>query len=324
MPDCVRGRFAPTPSGRMHPGNVLCALLAWLSARSQGGRIVLRIEDLDPLRCTRENADLLERDLAWLGLDWDEGGSRGGAHAPYYQSECTPIYGTALEILQKQGLIYPCFCSRSQLHAASAPHLSDSQVIYDGRCRRLTADQVQQLSKTHRPALRLCVPNETISFTDSCQGNYSENLAKECGDFLVRRSDGVFAYQLAVVVDDARMGVTEVVRGRDLLSSVPRQLYLYRLLGYRPPQYRHIPLLLAPDGRRLSKRDRDLDLGSLRQSLPNARPLIGALAHLCGLLPQPEPVTPQELLPRFHWELVRRESICVPEKWYTTPPTEWL
>ena len=257
MINTVCGRFAPTPSGRMHLGNVLCALLAWLSARSQGGRFILRIEDLDTARCSRSYADQLERDLAWLGLDWDEGGSLGGKNKPYYQSECTSLYQTALQTLQKQGLVYPCFCSRAQLHAASAPHQSDGQVIYDGHCKHLTEQEKQALLHSRRPALRLCVPAKDISFTDGCQGAYCENLAADCGDFLVRRSDGVFAYQLAVVVDDARMGVTEVVRGRDLLSSVPRQLYLYHLLGCTPPCWRHIPLLLAPDGRRLSKRDSD-------------------------------------------------------------------
>ncbi|WOC32671.1 MULTISPECIES: tRNA glutamyl-Q(34) synthetase GluQRS [Caproicibacterium] len=323
MSQSVCGRFAPTPSGRMHAGNVLCALLAWLSARSQGGRMVLRIEDLDPLRCPPENAALLEDDLHWLGLDWDEGGSAGGPHAPYYQSQCTDFYEAALQKLRNKGLLYPCFCSRAQLHVASAPHLSDGQVIYNGRCRGLTAEQIRRLSQQRPAALRLRVPPETIRFTDGCTGTYAENLAEACGDFLVRRSDGIFAYQLAVVVDDARMEVTEVVRGRDLLASTPRQLYLYRLLGCRPPRYCHIPLLLAPDGRRLSKRDHDLDLGRLRQTLPDARPLIGALAFLCGLQPAPEPVCAQDLLPHFRWSAVRKTSIRIPQAWYQVPPNRW-
>ena len=229
------GRFAPSPSGRLHLGNLACSLLAWLSAKSQGGKVVLRIEDLDAERCPRKFADLLEEDLKWLGLVWDEGGSSGGPHGPYYQSECAPIYEQAYAKLEQQGLVYPCFCSRAQLHAASAPHTSDGNVIYPGTCRDLTPAQIAEKRKIKAPAYRLRVPDEEISFVDGCMGLHSENLLRDCGDFYLRRADGVFAYQLAVVVDDARMGVTEVVRGSDLLSSTARQLYLYRLLGLPAP-----------------------------------------------------------------------------------------
>ena len=231
----VTGRFAPSPSGRLHLGNLACSLLAWLSARSRGGRIVLRIEDLDAERCPRVYADLLEQDLDWLGLVWDEGGSTGGAHAPYYQSECGDIYTQSYRKLEQRGLVYPCFCSRSQLHAASAPHTSDGNVIYPGTCRGLTPEEIAEKRKKKAPAYRLMVPDENITFTDGCMGEHTENLLRDCGDFYLRRADGVFAYQLAVVVDDARMGVTEVVRGADLLSSTARQLYLYRLLGLPAP-----------------------------------------------------------------------------------------
>ena len=231
----VTGRFAPSPSGRLHLGNLACSLLAWLSAKSQGGRIVLRIEDLDAERCPRVYADLLEQDLAWLGLTWDEGGSTGGAHAPYYQSECGDIYTQSYRKLEQKGLVYPCFCSRSQLHAASAPHTSDGNVIYPGTCRGLTPEEIAEKRKKKAPAYRLMVPDEAITFTDGCMGIHTENLLRDCGDFYLRRADGVFAYQLAVVVDDARMGVTEVVRGADLLSSTARQLYLYRLLACSRP-----------------------------------------------------------------------------------------
>ena len=260
----VTGRFAPSPSGRLHLGNLACSLLAWLSAKSQGGRIVLRIEDLDAERCPRVYADLLEQDLAWLGLTWDEGGSTGGAHAPYYQSECGDIYTQSYRKLEQRGLVYPCFCSRSQLHAASAPHTSDGNVIYPGTCRGLTPEEIAEKRKKKAPAYRLMVPDEEITFTDGCMGTHTENLLRDCGDFYLRRADGVFAYQLAVVVDDARMGVTEVVRGADLLSSTARQLYLYRLLGLQPPRFAHCPLLLAADGRRLSKRDGGQSLENLR------------------------------------------------------------
>lgn len=305
------GRFAPSPSGRMHLGNVFCALMAWLAARSEGGRILLRQEDLDPQRCLRTNADMLEQDLLWLGLDWDEGGSREGPHGPYYQSERTAIYEEAFQKLQKQGLIYPCFCSRAELHAAEAPHLSDGRVLYTGRCRSLTEQERQALAKSRKPAARLMVPDETVSFCDLCCGVYRENLARECGDFLVRRSDGVFAYQLAVVVDDALMGVTQVVRGRDLLDSTPRQLYLYRLLQLHAPEFGHIPLLLAPDGRRLSKRDGALDLGALRKRFSSGE-ILGFLACAAGLTDRPEPVSAGDLIPLFAWDKLPREDIRLP------------
>ena len=212
----------------MHLGNLCCCLLAWLSAKSSGGKVVLRIEDLDAVRCPREFAALLEADLAWLGLAADEGGSKGGPRGPYYQSERSAIYEEYYQKLVRKGLVYPCFCSRSQLHAASAPHRSDGQVIYAGTCRGLTPAEIAERSKTRAPAWRVQVPDEVIAFEDGHMGHYEEILARDCGDFFLRRADGVFAYQLAVVVDDALMGVDEVVRGSDLLSSTPRQLWLDR------------------------------------------------------------------------------------------------
>ena len=225
------GRFAPSPSGRLHLGNLLCALLVWLSARQKDGRVLLRVEDLDTARCPRRYSEQMERDLQWLGLDWDIGPGRDNGTGPYYQSQRTEIYQAALETLREKGLVYPCFCTRAELHAASAPHREDGQVVYAGTCRRLTAAEIAEKSKNRAPALRLITPEEHWGFTDGHMGRYEENLAADCGDFLLRRSDGMFAYQLAVVVDDAAMGVTEVVRGADLLDSTPRQLYLYHLLG---------------------------------------------------------------------------------------------
>lgn len=307
------GRFAPSPSGRLHLGNLACSLLAWLSAKSRGGRIVLRIEDLDAARCPRAYADQLEEDLAWLGLVWDEGGSHGGPHGPYYQSECGEIYTKSYQKLEAMGLVYPCFCSRAQLHAASAPHTSDGNVVYPGTCRGLTPEQVAEKRRVKAPAWRVMVPDEEIAFEDLCMGPHSENLLTGCGDFYLRRADGVFAYQLAVVVDDLRMGVTQVVRGRDLLDSTPRQIWLARVLGAQEvPQYGHIPLLLASDGRRLSKRDGDLGLAALRRKM-TAPALVGQLAHLAGLIDRPEPVTPAELVGEFAWDKLPREDIRLPE-----------
>ncbi len=308
----VRGRFAPTPSGRMHLGNAFSALMAWLSVRAAGGTMVLRIEDLDPRAQDRAVAELLMRDLEWLGLDWDEG--------PYYQSERTELYDEALASLAERGLTYPCFCTRAELHAATAPHASDGTYIYQGTCRGLSAQEVARRSATRPPATRLMVPEAddptgTIRFCDLAYGEQHEVLACECGDFLVRRSDGVTAYQLAVVVDDALMGVTQVVRGRDLLGSAARQIYLARLLGHAAPQYGHVPLLIAPDGRRLSKRERDLDLGALREAGMRPERLVGVLAHAAGILDEPADITAADLVSLFSWDALaaNRSDIVVDE-----------
>lgn len=314
MVKAVCGRFAPTPSGRMHLGNVFCALLVWLSARKQGGTVTLRIEDLDLSRCPEGSDMLLEDDLYWLGLDWDNGGSSGGKDAPYYQSRRFDIYAEHFAKLQKPGLTYPCFCNRAELHTAQAPHLSDGRVLYSGTCRHLTPAQAVAKALNKNPAQRLRLPDATIGFTDGHYGPYAQNLAAECGDIVLRRSDGVYAYQLAVVVDDALMGITEVVRGCDLFGSTPQQLYLYRLLGFEPPAFIHVPLLTAADGRRLAKRDRDLELGSLRQYFTSPQPLIGLLAFLAGLLPAPEPVSAKDLLPLFSWDKVPRSNIIISDE----------
>ncbi len=308
----VTGRFAPTPSGRMHLGNLFCSLLAWLAAKKEGGRVVLRMEDLDQLRTSPVYAAQAEADLKFLGLFWDEGGSLGGPHAPYDQGSRSPYYQELLGRLEALGLVYPCFCSRAELHAANAPHASDGEVVYAGTCRGLTAVEVAEKSRKRPPALRLRVPEETIAFVDGHYGLVEQDLATECGDFILRRSDGVFAYQLAVVADDAAMGVTQVVRGRDLLSSAPRQLYLYRLLGFPEPAFAHAPLLLAPDGRRLSKRDRDVSLEALEEKGLTGPEIVGRLAFLAGLLDRPEAAQPQDLLPVFAWDKVPREDVCLP------------
>lgn len=299
----VCGRFAPSPSGRMHLGNLWSCLLAWLSARSAGGRMVLRLEDLDTDRCRRSYCDQVMRDLEWLGLDWD--------NEPVYQSQRTEIYAEYFHQLEQQGLVYPCYCTRAERLAASAPHRSDGITVYDGRCRHLSEQERQSLSATRRPAWRVSVPAEEYSFDDLCQGYYSERLDQDCGDFILRRSDGVYAYQLAVVADDALMGVTQVVRGRDLLDSTPRQLWLCKTLGFFAPEHAHVPLLLAPDGRRLAKRDRDQELGQLQQ-LYTAPELVGLLAHLAGLIPEYVPMTPAQLVPLFDWSKVPKDDLTAP------------
>lgn len=297
-----RGRFAPTPSGRIHLGNIFSSLIAWASIRSEGGTIVMRVEDLDTRARDPKIADQLLRDYEWLGLDWDEG--------PYRQSERTDVYLDAIHSLEERGLTYPCFCTRAELHAATAPHASDGTFIYQGTCRNLTPGQVAEKSRRRHPATRLKVPDADdpaglITIDDRVYGSFTECLARDCGDFLIQRSDGVIAYQLAVVVDDALMGVNEVVRGRDLLPSSARQSYLGSLLGYERPAYAHVPLLIAPDGRRLSKRDRDLDIGTMRKRGITAQQIIGFLAGLIGLAEPNETLDAKEFAHRFTWDAVR-------------------
>jgi glutamyl-tRNA synthetase len=251
----------------------------------------------------------VEEDFRWLGLDWDLGGSEGGDC--YFQSNRREIYEEYLHRLDQKGLLYPCYCSRGQLHAAQAPHASDGTAIYSGTCRNLTAEQRAEREKTRRPALRVRVPDETIGFHDGRMGDYEENLAQDCGDFILRRSDGVHGYQLAVVVDDGLMGITQVVRGRDLLTSTPRQIWLQRQFGFPQPDYFHTPLLNAPDGRRLSKRDADLDLGAIRAAGIKPEEVVGFLAFRLGLLDRQEAVPPRELISSFSWSKVTRDDLII-------------
>ena len=286
----VVGRFAPSPTGRMHAGNVFAALTAWLVAKSQGGRIVLRIEDLDAERSKPVYIDAVQRDFEALGLTWDEG--------PYFQHDRTEAYRAAYDELRERGLVYPCFCTRADLHAASAPHRGEKPV-YPGTCRHLSDGERAVRAQQRMPAQRLIVPDREVAFVDQVQGSYAQNLAADCGDFLVQRSDGAFAYQLAVVVDDAAQGVTSVVRGVDLLCSTPQQLYLQELLGLPHPAYAHIPLLVAERDRRLSKRDRDAALDALLARFKTPEAVIGHIAGITGLAPTCDPATPQELLATF-------------------------
>ena len=292
------GRFAPTPSGRMHLGNVFAALIAWLSVKSRSGSLVLRMEDLDTQRTSREYARVLREDLRWLGLDWD-------LETPA-QSTRSAVYQRYFEQLADLGLLYPCYCTRSQLHNVNAPHLSDGTYVYPGTCRNLTPGQ--QAAFDRKPAWRVRVPDKIWTVEDKVQGTYQENLATDCGDFVVRRADGVYVYQLAVTVDDGEAGVTEVVRGMDLLSSAPRQMYLQELFGFSHPEYGHVPMLMAPDGRRLSKRDKDMDLGYL-QDHTTAEKLLGLLAFSCGILDKFQSISAVELAGEFTWEKLQKDDI---------------
>lgn len=306
----IRGRFAPSPSGRLHLGNVLSSLLAWLDVRSLGGTMVFRLEDLDPERSWDSYAALMADDLLWLGLDWDEGWRPGEGDA-YRQGRRTARYSAALETLRLRGMVYDCYCSRAERLAASAPHPGELGDV-GCRCRNMPPEEVQKRIKMgRRPARKLEVDGRTIEWTDGHYGTHQQTLVPGRDDFIIRRSDGVFAYQLAVSVDDMEMGVNRVVRARDLLESTPRQIWLIETLGGMAPDYCHAPLLVAPDGRKLSKREGDLNMEYLRaRYTPEA--LLGRLAKLAGLRETAEPVTARALIEDFSWDKVSRENIVIP------------
>ncbi len=284
----VRGRFAPSPTGRMHAGNIFASLMAWLQVRSQGGQMVLRIEDLDEARSKPRFADLIQQDLELLGLTWDDG--------PFYQSVRGEAYEEAFQHISEQARLYPCFCTRADLTAASAPHLGE-KAVYPGTCHHLSpAEAEKRIRSGEYAAWRVEVPSRSFCFEDALQGSYGQQLAEGCGDFILRRKDGAFAYQLAVVVDDASQGVTSVTRGIDLLSSTPQQMFLQDLLGYPHPEYLHIPLLVNEQGRRLSKRDGDASLEEMLSRFRTPQGIIGHIAFLAGLQPEDEPVSPDELI----------------------------
>ena len=279
----------------MHLGNVFAALIAWLSVKSRDGTMILRMEDLDTQRTSEEYGEILRQDLRWLGITWDLETEK--------QSVRSPVYDRYFEALQEKDLLYPCYCTRSQLHSVNAPHLSDGTYVYPGTCRNLPPQ-----ADGRKPSWRVKVPDRVWTVNDLVQGEYRENLATDCGDFVVRRADGVYVYQLAVTVDDGEAGVTEVVRGSDLLSSAPRQMYLQSLFGFPHPAYGHVPMLMAPDGRRLSKRDKDMDLGYL-QSHTTPEKLIGLLAFSAGLTDRADPISAKELATEFSWEKLRKTDI---------------
>lgn len=315
----VRGRFAPTPSGLLHIGNALTALLAWLQVRHAGGEFILRIEDLDKQRFDPSYIPALLEDLDWLGLNWDEGPGVGGPHGPYRQIHRLPHYQEAYDTLKSQGLLYPCFCSRKDRRfAATAPHgLASEGPIYDGTCRHLSAALREERAKSKAPAWRMIVPNKPVEFDDLVFG--PQRLPEGTGgDFVVLRADGIFSYQLAVVVDDADMQITHVLRGDDLLDSTPRQVYLYRALGLTPPVFTHVPLVYTTDGSRLAKRDGSITLYSLRNAGVSSKQVVGYLAWLSGLMDEPDAISPTELVGSFDLSRLVRHEIRLPEDWQDT------
>src|SRR5256886_12193143 len=283
MQHLTRGRYAPSPTGDLHLGNLRTALLAWLFARCSGGQFVLRIEDLDRPRVRPGASERMLFDMRWLGLDWDEGPDVGGPYAPYIQSERQEIYTMYLQRLLDKGLIYPCYCSRAEIaRAASAPHGNEGP-RYPGTCRYLTQAQCRQYeAHNRRPAMRFRVDDErTISFIDLLVGPVEQQVQQTVGDFIVCRSDGIFAYQFAVVVDDALMHINQVVRGADLLPSTARQILLYEALGFPVPTFAHIPLMLDEQGKRLSKRDQSAGLEPLRVAGATPARGVGGAAPAC-------------------------------------------
>jgi glutamyl-tRNA synthetase len=306
----VVGRLAPSPTGKLHLGNLRTFLVAWLSARSAGGRVLLRVEDLDTPRVRPgATAEMLE-DMHWSGLNWDG--------EPVRQSDRRALYAAALERLKDREAVYPCTCSRADIErAASAPHAGEEGPTYPGTCvGRRTADAAELAGRQFAWRFRV---GESPGFVDGLHGPVAIDLHRAGGDFVVWRSDGVPAYQLAVVVDDAAQGVTEVVRGDDLLSSTPRQILLYRALGHEPPRFVHVPLVVGPDGQRLAKRHGTTALAELRTAGVDPRRVLGLLSWSCGLRPRPEPVTPGELLPGWDIGKVPREPLVIGRK-----ELEWL
>jgi glutamyl-tRNA synthetase len=290
------GRLAPSPTGAQHVGNARTYLIAWLSARSRGGRVVLRIEDIDSPRVKPGAAEQACDDLRWLGLDWDEG--------PVVQTARLPLYQKALERLQAQELVYPCTCTRSDVEqAASAPHAEHEGPVYPGTCAGRRAADAAGLRD--RPfSWRFRTGAHSPDFVDGFRGITQVNLREAGGDFVVWKSAGTPAYQLAVVVDDAAQGVTEVVRGDDLVPSTPRQLLLYQALGLQPPRFFHVPLVVGTDGRRLAKRHGDTRLSALCAKGVRPEALLGLLAWSCGWLERSEPISARELVGRFCWETI--------------------
>ena len=308
----MRGRFAPSPTGYIHLGNVWTAFLAWLQVRQQKGTLILRIEDIDEQRSKPEYTQALLEDLAWLGLDWDEGPGKGGPYGPYIQQERYSLYEKALQELQAKHLLYPCYCSRARLQAIGAPHEGEHR-LYDGHCYGMPEEQRRQMDR--KPSWRVHVPHVSVSFTDGSYGPFSDYLPRVCGDFVVRRADGLYAYQLAVAVDDGSMGITHVLRGRDLLSSTAQQIWLMEVLGYTPPSYTHVPMLIDASGNRLSKRQQGITVRSLRDRGVQADAILSALALAGGLVSERRLYHKGELLRLCNFQTMTTHDIVLRDTW---------
>lgn len=314
------GRLAPSPTGGLHVGHARTFLLAWLAARRAGGSVILRVEDLDASRARPEAAAAALVDLRWLGLDWDEGPDLGGPRGPYVQSQRRAVYEEALERLKAAERVYPCTCTRADVErAAAAPHAEDEGPTYPGLCSGRRAADAAELGA--RPfAWRFRAPAGTIAWDDLLLGRREVDPARLGGDFLVGRNGLGPSYQLAVVVDDALMGVDQVIRGDDLVPSTPRQILLYHALDWTAPQFGHVPLVLGPDGRRLAKRDGSIKLATLREQGIDPRRLIGELAYSFGWTSSPVPSQPRDWIDRFDLATIPRSSwLASPDAWCDRP-----
>ncbi len=291
----IRTRFAPSPTGYMHLGNVWIAFLNWLWTRQQGGSIVLRIEDIDRQRCRGEYIRGIEEDLEWLGLSYDEGPQGNYAYGTPLQSERFPLYEEILADWAKRNLIYPCYCTRARLHSiSSAPHEGEDLPVYDGHCRHLTEAERRAMMKA--PSWRIAMEESTERFADLFLGAHEKTLHPMADDFVVRRADGMVAYQLAVSIDDGAMGITHVLRGNDLLSSTYYQLYLLKKLGYAAPVYGHLPLLVDKEGVRLSKRQKGITIREMRENGRTAADVIGKLLYFAGAISKEMPISAEQAL----------------------------
>lgn len=290
----------------MHAGNILCAMIAYLSVKSKGGKFIIRIEDVDASRCPKSAAKDIIETLAALGMKSDE--------PIIYQSERTDAYAAAEQILKSRAHVYPCFCSRAALHADDIARLPDGGILYAGTCKTLSSEQAAKKAVNSPPSYRIEVDDEPIEFTDGVFGKQRQNLKEDCGDFIIRRRDGVYAYQLAVVTDDGYSGITEVVRGADLLYDTPRQIYLQRLLGLHTPEYYHIPLVLGHDGRKLSKSAGDSAARLLKTKSKDE--IIGALAFAANIIGENRPIALRELIPLYSEKKLPRTDIILPDNLY--------
>jgi glutamyl-tRNA synthetase len=307
---CI-SRLAPSPTGALHLGNIRTFLLAWLSARAQGGRVIMRVEDLDSPRVKAGVTEKMLDDLKWLGFDWDEGPEG------CVQTQRRAYYLQIHEQIRKLNAIYPCVCTRGDIAAAqSAPHDGDAELRYPGTCRGRFADGADAEAQSGRaPAWRLKVDPGIVRYEDLLSGPQALDVCSSIGDFVVAKSPDNPAYQLAVVADDIAMGVTEVVRGDDLIPSTGRQLLLYQLLNAPPPQFGHVPLVVGPDGMRLAKRHGDARIASLRAAGISPAHIIGTLARWSGLDCSNKGAMPRELIPLWSWRTVNRERVVLtPEK----------
>ncbi|MCC7013798.1 MAG: tRNA glutamyl-Q(34) synthetase GluQRS [Planctomycetes bacterium] len=296
-------RLAPSPTGLLHLGHARSFLLAWWHARSSGGRVVLRIEDLDRERCKPELVDTCLRDLEWLGLDWDG--------PPVVQSRDTSPYERACAELLAAGLAYSCVCTRAEIAALSAPHAGDSEQRYPGTCRgKWTTLEAARSSSGRAAGIRFEVANGPQLVRDELHGERAFDVQREVGDVLVQRRDGAFAYQLAVVVDDSRQGITDVVRGSDLWSSAARQLLLQRALGFAHPRWWHVPLVVDEGGERLAKRRGDVALAELRAQRVDARAVVAWAAASSGQPAEPR-CTAREVCARFDLRACPRTALVL-------------